>query len=111
MKMVNLTPHAICVRVGDKELQFPPSGQIARVAASAEPCADVVIDGVEVPSVATRYGDVEGLPEPAEGTMYIVSALVLGRVTGRSDVVAPDTGPTAIREAGQVKAVVRFTRA
>ena len=45
-------------------------------------------------------------PEPAEGTIYLVSSMVQGAMP-RKDVQAPDTGPTAIRDAqGNVWAVV-----
>src|ERR1043166_3507466 len=42
-----------------------------------------------------------------EGTVYLVSTPAAQKAAqmGRIDVVSPDTGPTAIREAGQVKAV------
>lgn len=40
---------------------------------------------------------------------FSVSSLVAQAVVGREDVVAPDTGPTAIRdEAGRIVAVRRF---
>jgi hypothetical protein len=39
----------------------------------------------------------------------IVSSMVLA-ATNSSYVVAPDTGPTAIRENGQIVAVTRFVR-
>ena len=43
--------------------------------------------------------------------IYIVSSLVAQAVAGRNDVVAPDAGPTAIRnEQGQIVAVTRFQR-
>ncbi|RME25645.1 MAG: hypothetical protein D6800_07370, partial [Candidatus Zixiibacteriota bacterium] len=54
-------------------------------------------------------GDVEGLPDPQDGTVYLVSSMVLSAVRGRRDVVAPDTGPTAIRdETGRITAVTRL---
>ena len=55
------------------------------------------------------YGEVEGLPEPQPGVLYIVSMLVAQRVM-RADVVSPDSGPTAIRENGQIVAVRALNR-
>ena len=51
---------------------------------------------------------VEGLPEPIDGgTLYIVSVVVLTALKGsRVDVVCPDTGKTAVRDAeGKIQAV------
>ncbi|GIW55362.1 MAG: hypothetical protein KatS3mg082_1766 [Nitrospiraceae bacterium] len=105
MKFVNLTPHE--VRVADQDgtvfLTIPPSGQVARVATTSVMVGEV--DGI--PIYRTALGDVTGLPEPQEGVTYVVSTLV-AQVVSRPDVVAPDTGPTAIRENGQVVAIRRF---
>lgn len=113
MKAINLTPHAITIRVGERDITIPPSGQVARVAVRSVERNSQVIDGVEVPIVANEYGSVEGLPESKdEFDAFIVSALVLGRCSGIRGVYAPDTGPTAIRdEKGQIKAVTRLISA
>ena len=111
MKLVNLTPHALVVRLNDgTERRIEPSGTIARVATTAREVGTV--NGI--PVVETTYGDIEGLPAPEDGTVYIVSSLVLAaaRASGRADVLAPDTSPeSAIRDdAGRIVAVRRFTR-
>lgn len=104
--LVNLTPHTIkIVRDGLPDLIIEPSGHVARRTIKEE----VVGEVGGVPFVLRSLGDVEGIPEPREGTIFIVSSLVLDGVT-RTDVVAPDTGPTAIREDGQVVAVTRLIR-
>jgi hypothetical protein len=108
-KFVNLTPHDIVVQLSDGSRRvFAKSGVIARVATTS--LEDGSFDGI--PVVRTTFGEVENLPVPEEGTVYIVSALVLSALAGsRSDVVAPNTGSTAIRnEKGLVEAVVSFTR-
>ena len=110
MKLVNLTPHTLTIRVGDKEVKIEPSGQVARVATQQVVIDRLQFDGVKIPVVATKYGEVEGVPAPQEGVIYITSSLVAGRVK-RADVVAPDTGPTAIRnEQKQIVAVIRLAR-
>lgn len=51
--------------------------------------------------------------EPEEGTIYIVSALVLAaaKEKGRTDVVAPATGhPDCVRENGFIVSVPGFVR-
>lgn len=104
--MINLTPHAITLSLPNREsVTFPPSGKIARVASQ-----EVVIGTLQgVPVIQRQFGAVEGLPE--DGTPCLVSALVLSACPGRAGVYAPDTGPTAIRENGQVVAVTRLVSA
>ena len=101
MSFVNCTPHAIVLNDGTT---FQPSGVVPRVAASFTDFEGGVCRQV--------FGEVEGLPEPTEGTIFIVSALVLAAVgTSRPDVVAPATGhPQCVRENGQVKSVPGFVR-
>lgn len=85
---------------------FPASGVVARVQATnldRDPVAGFRLRSQE-------FGEVSGLPAPKEGTVYIVSALVLGQCKDRSDVVAPDTGPDAVRENGQIRAVRGFVQ-
>lgn len=104
----NLTPHAIVIRSAEGvETTLPPSGTVARVATKS--VASPTVEGI--PTVRTEFGAVEGLPAPEQGTTYVVSALVLGRVPEREDVFAPDTGPTAHRDAaGKIVAVRGLTR-
>jgi len=107
MNFVNLTPHAIVVRLADgTDLTFPPSGKVARV---DEMPTTVVgdLDGIPILS-RTVFGQVVDLPEPIEGTAFIVSGLVAG-VVYRGDVFSPATGPKdgAIRnDKGHIIAVV-----
>ena len=104
MELINLTPHSIVVEgLGTFESQG-----IARVSSTQNVIGS--INGIGL--VETVLGDVVGLPEMEEGKMYIVSGMVLSALNGaRIDVVAPDTGNTAIRnEKGQIIAVTRFTK-
>lgn len=100
-QLINLTPHTLNVMVNDAMQEIPASGTVARVSVKSVVSGD--INGI--PVVENVYGEVEGLPEPVDGAIYIVSMLVGSRVSGRNDIVGPDSGPTAIRENGQVKAV------
>jgi len=113
MKIVNLTPHEISVLLPDGTTRkIAPSGKVARVATTTQDAGS--LEGI--PVVRQTYGAVEGLPEPQEGTVYIVSALVLSAVKalgGRTDVYAPDTGPqSAVRDdQGRIVAVRRLIQA
>lgn len=92
LEIINLTPHALNLRAADGSIQvIPPSGQVARVAETRVALPPVA--GLSV-SRAT-YGAVEGLPDPTEGKIFVVSGMVLAAVPHRADVFAP--GP-AIRD-------------
>lgn len=105
MSIINLTPHAIHVDVDGVRTVFPPSGTVARVASSVVPMYHID----DIPVTTVQFSDVENLPEPAPDTWYLVSALVCQQCHDRSDVIAPDTGSTAIRdEAGRIVAVRGF---
>jgi len=90
MKIVNLTPHTLNLFVGDKELQIPPSGIIARCEVTRQQVGIITVDGIEIPVNRTVFGKVENLPEPQEGVVYVVSALVAQAVPDREDVFIPD---------------------
>lgn len=61
-----------------------------------------------IPCVSFGRGSVIGIPESIFDTLYIVSGLVFDS-TDRQDVVAPDTGKTAIRnQNGQIEAVTQL---
>ena len=96
MKMINLTPHAVTIVKETGNLVIEPSGMLARVAAKIVTIGE--IDGI--PVTTTEFGEVENLPEPEEGTIYIVSSLVAQRCTHRGDVFIPNE---AVRdEAGRI---------
>lgn len=81
---VNLTPHQINEQTTG--LSIPSSG-VARVKIKSR-----IIDTIDdVPLFHSYYaGNLEGLPEPVEGVIYVVSALALNAVPAdRTDVVAP----------------------
>jgi len=118
-KIVNLTPHELVLmdETGENEIaHIPVAGEAARVGTRATKIGQVEIDGHDVPVVETTFGETENLPEPLDDTTYVVSIIVLQAVRGvRKDVVAPDTGPSAVRFAdgpqkGQIKGVRQFTR-
>jgi len=105
LTVINLTPHTIGIQVGENNYTFPPSGKNVRVSTKEIDAGSVANI---VPSIKRELGEVEGLPSPQPNTIYIVSSMVLSGIQNRDDVYAPDTGVTAIRENGQVKAVTRL---
>lgn len=107
MKVINLTPHTIKVVNDANEVirEYPASGMVARAATIAETVGN--IDGIPVKHIA--FGEVQGLPDPQDGVVYLVS-MVVAQAVKRPDVIAPDTGPTAYRENGQIVGVRGFTQ-
>lgn len=109
MKIINLTAHSINVILGEQNIAYPSEG-LARV--KTEEKETEKINGI--PVVKTVYTDVEGLPEPEENTVYLVSTLVLQALKAngvcRPDCLAPNTGLSgAIRdEQGRIVGVKGF---
>lgn len=98
MKFVNLTPHAITVLTtnGIMSLPKPPEGTvIPRVSTSSREHSTE--EGVSLR--ITDYGEPEGLPESVEGTIFVVSGMVLDAATDRCDFAAP--GELVRNDAGQ----------
>ncbi len=87
-RFVNLTPHEIVlVDNNDKIIAtFPPSGIVARVSSETVRVASIN----HIPITTTSYGEVEGLPEPNDDEVYIVSSLVAQRCKHRKDVFIPN---------------------
>jgi hypothetical protein len=91
-KLVNLTPHPIVLYTKDGRKITLPSEGVARVREVKEDAGELELEGGTVP-LCRKFlsGEVEGLPEPKEGVIYIVSLLAAQRAweLGRTDVVAP----------------------
>ena len=105
-KFINLTPHTITINNGT---QYHPSGKVARV----ENKFSNFCCGIS----KVFYGEIENLPEPEDGTYYIVSAMVLAannskpKCRRRGDLVSPATGhPDCKRENGFIVSVPGFVR-
>lgn len=108
MNVINLPPHAINVQRDDGAfVTYLPSGSVARVSATLTP-VDVfgypravqeiaLADGILIS--AQEFGEVTGLPEQKDGTIYLVSALVRTAVPHRLDVLSP--GELIRNDAGQ----------
>lgn len=97
MALVNLTPHALNIYTSSGVINVAPSGAVARVAVSSETAGS--FEGVSLSRTTT--GEVEGLPPPEEGTLYIVSMIVRQAVPWRTDVASP--GALIRDEKGQPK--------
>ena len=90
--IVNLTPHSVTFvsAEGNHLLTIEPSGQVARVAAKTVQIGQRRFGDVLIPVTGTEFGEVEGLPDPEEGKVYLVSSLVAQRCKERGDVFIPN---------------------
>ena len=87
MKFLNLTPHPITIVQGEQSTVYPVDGPAPRLAVEREPLGQV--GGVSI--VRSTMGDPTGLPDPQEGVILIVSALVAEHpsVANRTDLAYP----------------------
>ena len=94
---VNLTPHEVTLvnDQGDITLVIEPEGTPARCVVKRE--IAFIADGISVNK--SVFGEVVGLPEPIEGTWYIVSRIV-AEAAQRSDLLVPDE--TVRNQEGQI---------
>ncbi len=74
MRIVNLTPHEVkIVDGGNNVVAVFPSDGVSWVSQY-----DVLVDEINsIPVVKTEFGEVLGLPEPAEDTVFIVSRITV----------------------------------
>ncbi|MCL4413445.1 MAG: hypothetical protein M1522_01650 [Actinobacteria bacterium] len=106
MKIINLTPHAITLFCGgDEQFVFPADAAgPARVEMQREPAG--LVNGIPVSRVLV--GEVYGLPEPAEDTVFIVSRVVAEACPLRHDLFITDG---AVRDQqGRVVGCTGFAR-
>jgi hypothetical protein len=107
MTLVNLTPHPLNLLGEDGTTREIPSSGIARISMTTHQVG--FIAGYRL--VLLEPGDIEGLPAPLPGVVYIVSALVAQAVPEREDVVSPAASSGAIRDIeGYIVAVRGFVR-
>jgi len=87
MKKINLTPHPIVFmdEGGNIIEEVNPFGVVARASQREEKIGE--IDGL--PVYKMEFGEVKNLPEPSEGTIYIVSLATAQACPERKDVFIP----------------------
>lgn len=89
MIVKNLTPHDVTFDTGEGRVTLPKAGVPARVRMDPDVLMDVVtIDEVKIPVYWTAStGTMTGLPDPAPGTLYLVSLQVYNACENRSDLL------------------------
>ena len=94
VEAVNLTPHPIgFVDQTDTPILTVPTTAVARVSAQTTTVGHFIINGVQIPRTHTVYGQVEGLPDPTPGVIYIVSGMIVSALASqgihRDDLLVP----------------------
>lgn len=96
MKIINLTPHPLVI-YDDSGItdaahilgQWPPTGTMARLPERIVPIPPITTDQGVMPTMGVSYDEgIEGLPEPQEGTVFVVSRVLAAEVP-RPDVYFP----------------------
>ena len=90
IKIINCTPHDVNLVTTNGSITFPRSGIIPRLTEQQKKINSINSNGIEIDIMQKSFSEVEGLPEPKEGTIFIVSALVAGAVKNRDDLVIPN---------------------
>jgi hypothetical protein len=90
INVVNCTPHDINLVTEKGNITFPRSGIIPRLTEQQNKINSINSNGIEIDIMEKSFNEVEGLPEPKENTIYIVSALVAGACKNRDDLVVPN---------------------
>ena len=88
MQIINLTPHSINFLDADNRpvLTVEPSGTVARAKQTRTLCGHIA----GIPMNQCAYGQVQGLPEPAKETIYVVSSITAQACPEREDVYIVD---------------------
>jgi hypothetical protein len=88
-QLVNLTPHALTlVTASGTPITFQASGKIARLKVIRQIQPQIGVDGEVYDVITPTLGDIDGLPEPVEGIIYVVSSMVAEKAK-RADVLSP----------------------
>ena len=92
--LVNLTPHPITLLdQNDQPLFTVESTGVARVSSQTTTVGTYAVNGFEIPHTHTVYGQIEGLPDPLAGVVFIVSGMIISALDQqgihRDDVVVP----------------------
>ena len=89
MKLKNFTPHNVVIVINESTKIVIPSDGIARVTEAKTSCPSIIIDGNEIATFSSSFGEVENLPPQEEGVMVIVSAMAADAAKDRNDLLVP----------------------
>ena len=90
VKVINCTPHDVVIISESGNITFERSGIIPRLKEVQQKINSINSNGIEIDIMKKSFLEPEGLPEPQENTIFIVSALVAGAIKNRDDLVIPN---------------------
>ena len=128
MTIINLTPHEITVyaatsieivetkgykslvvKAGEKPaLVLPPSGVVARASEVVEKLPQIEVNGMQIPLIHKTMGEPVGLPEPVQGTLYLVSLATAKAAPSRDDLLV--VGESCRDLEGHIRGCVSLAR-
>lgn len=89
-RLVNLTEHPVVLEGPAGRVELPGAERPARCTVSETTRGVVEIEQAgAIPVVAEALGNVEGLPPPAPGVLFVVSRVVAAAAIDRADLVVP----------------------
>ena len=103
MSVINTTPHKIVLENGDIHKEYEPSGLIIRLDFKQKIIGE--LDGL--PIIKNELVG-HNLPIQKEGTILLVSAMILSSFPNRKDLVSPDTNNANRNEKGHIISVPAF---
>ena len=89
MPIINLTKHEVNIVRPEGTYTLEGVDKPARVKSQTEILGWMHENGFAFPVQRTNYGEVEGLPDPVAGTIYLVSSMVASALPERTDLVVP----------------------
>ncbi|MBS0654854.1 MAG: hypothetical protein JSR46_03680 [Verrucomicrobia bacterium] len=105
-KFVNMTFQDVTIRTGNEERKIQKSGTVVKIRTEE---TDVEELG-DFKCYTIQFCEIENLPAPQEGVIYIVPMPVAQAAADRNDVYAADTGASAIRDNGRLVAFTALAR-
>ena len=93
MRIRNFTPHRVDLYHNTGPIERFESEGTARISCTQEYYDYVDSCGVDSSPIAiykSKYGEVEGLPEPEDDTLFIVSRVVAEHLPHRRDLIIPN---------------------
>ena len=89
MRIRNLTPHPVTLILeGGETVELPSEGAV-RVKMEQEKIDEISLPQGSLPILRERPTVVEGLPEPEEGVLLLVSRVAAAAISNREDIVVP----------------------
>ena len=108
-KIINLTPHVLNIfDENDVLVESIKSSGVASVKTEKTPSKLELEIGY--PTSVSKMTDVTGLPDPQEGVVYFVSAMVRAALPGRSDLISPASDRSLIvrDDQGRIQGIKAF---